>query len=56
MRRKKKGERLERLIAEDNVDELSKILDSNEILQNNFNSFHFTNYRIYSNITTKERN
>ena len=32
-------ERLERLIAEDNVDEVSKILNSNENLQKNFNSY-----------------
>ena len=31
--------RLERLISEDNVDELSNILNSNEILRNTFNTF-----------------
>ena len=34
--------RLERLIKEDNVDELSNILNSNENLQNNFNNYHST--------------
>ena len=32
--------RLERLIAEDNVEELSTILNSNEYLRNNFNTFN----------------
>ena len=39
---KKEVERLERLIKEDNVEELSNILNSNEKLRNNFN-----NFRIY---------
>ena len=33
------AEELAKLIAEDNVEELSKILNSNEILRNNFNTF-----------------
>ena len=34
--------RLDRLIKEDNVDELSNILNSNENLRNNFNTYHST--------------
>ena len=38
----KEVERLERLIKEDNVEELSNILNSSEILRNNFNTFFTT--------------
>ena len=34
--------RLERLIIEDNVEELPNILNSNELLRNNFNIFRYS--------------
>ena len=45
---KEEVERLERLIKEDNVDELSILLNSNHNLRNNFNTFQIHQYNIFT--------